>query len=48
MDDISHAKLVGYYFNEAGGFEAPEFENISPNPGDSDPLYVVTAVTKSK
>ena len=48
MDDISHAKLVGYYYNEAGGFEAPKFENISPNPGDSDPLYVVTAVTKSE
>jgi SAM-dependent methyltransferase len=47
MDDIGHAKLVGYYFNESGGFEAPQFENISPNPGETDPLYVVTAVTKA-
>ena len=46
MDDINHAKLVGYYFNEAHAFEAPEFENISPSPDKSDPLFIVTAVTK--
>ncbi len=47
MDDINHAKLVGYYFSEAEGFDTPEMADISPNPGDTDPLYIVTAVTKS-
>jgi len=43
MDDRDHARLVGYYFAECGGFEEPEFTNLSPNPGESDPLYVVSA-----
>ncbi len=48
MNDIDHAKLVGHYFNEAHAFETPGFENISPAPGNSDPLFIVTAVTKQK
>lgn len=47
MDDFNHAKLVGYYFNESGGFKVPKFENISPNPNETDPLFVVSAITKS-
>ncbi len=43
MDDRDHGRLVGYYFVESGGFEAPELTNLSPNSGDSDPLYVVSA-----
>lgn len=43
MDDVGHAKLVGHYFVEAGGFEQPEFTDISPHPGETDPLYLVTA-----
>ena len=48
MNDIDHAKLVGHYFNESDAFETPGFENISPAPGNSDPLFIVTAVTKQK
>lgn len=43
IGDSDHARLVGYYFNEAGGFEEPKFEDISPHPGSSDPLFVVSA-----
>jgi SAM-dependent methyltransferase len=43
MDDRDHARLVGYYFVESGGFDEPEFTNLSPGFGESDPLYVVSA-----
>ena len=43
MDDQDHGRLVGYYFVESGGFEEPEFTNLSPNQGATDPLYVVSA-----
>lgn len=42
MDDMNHARLVGYYFVEAGGFEEPVFTDLSPNPGQSDPLFMVS------
>ena len=45
MDDMNHARLVGYYFVESGGFEEPEFTDLSPNPGQTDPLFMVTART---
>ncbi len=41
--DEDHARLVGYYFTEAGGFEEPVFEDISPFPGETDPLFAVMA-----
>ena len=37
------ARLIGLYFALAGGFEKPTFEDLSPHPGISDPLYVVSA-----
>lgn len=43
MDDRDHTRLVGYYFVESDGFQEPEFTNLSPSPGESDPLYVVSA-----
>lgn len=43
MDDQNHGRLVGYYFVEAGGFDAPDFTDLSPAPGHSDPLYMVHA-----
>jgi len=43
LDDHGHAQLVGYYFVKAGGFDPPEFANLSPAPGYSDPLYMVHA-----
>lgn len=42
-DDRDHARLVGHYFAQAGLFEAPRLEDISPAPGRSDPIYVVAA-----
>ena len=41
--DVDHARLVGHYFIEAGGFDEPEFRDLSPDPRISDPLYVVVA-----
>lgn len=43
LGDEDHARLVGYYFTEAGGFEEPVFEDISPFPGETDPLFAVMA-----
>lgn len=43
LGDADHAKLVGYYFVEAGGFGEPEFIDRSPAPGKTDPLYIVSA-----
>lgn len=43
LGDADHAKLVGYYFVEAGGFGEPVFVDQSPAPGKSDPLYIVSA-----
>lgn len=43
LDDGGHAGLVMHYFREAAGFDAPRFEDLSPDPGASDPMYVVSA-----
>ncbi|KAK4283939.1 hypothetical protein QN277_000836 [Acacia crassicarpa] len=39
--DADHVMIVGSYFHYAGGFEPPQAVDISPNPGRSDPLYIV-------
>ncbi|KAL4652591.1 hypothetical protein ACB092_01G243100 [Castanea dentata] len=39
--DADHALIVGSYFHYAGGFEPPQAVDISPNPGRSDPMYIV-------
>ncbi|KAL8191842.1 hypothetical protein R6Q57_028573 [Mikania cordata] len=39
--DADHVMIVGAYFHYAGGFEPPQAVDISPNPGRSDPMYVV-------
>jgi SAM-dependent methyltransferase len=44
--DLDHIWVVGAYFHFAGGFDAPEAVDISPNPGRSDPMYVVYARKK--
>ena len=43
LNDGDHARLVGYYFAQAGGFDESELHDLSPAPGESDPLYVVAA-----
>ncbi|KAL7167918.1 hypothetical protein ACSBR2_038368 [Camellia fascicularis] len=39
--DADHAMIVGSYFHYAGGFEPPQAVDISPDPGRSDPMYIV-------
>ncbi|CAJ1951615.1 unnamed protein product [Sphenostylis stenocarpa] len=39
--DADHVMIVGSYFHYAGGFEPPQAVDISPNPGRSDPMYIV-------
>ncbi|KAL0322859.1 UNVERIFIED_CONTAM: hypothetical protein Sangu_1905200 [Sesamum angustifolium] len=39
--DADHVMIVGAYFHYAGGFEPPKAVDISPNPGRTDPMYVV-------
>ncbi|KAK3210519.1 hypothetical protein Dsin_015225 [Dipteronia sinensis] len=39
--DAEHAMIVGAYFHYARGFEPPQAVDISPNPGRSDPMYIV-------
>ncbi|CAO2166160.1 unnamed protein product [Urochloa humidicola] len=39
--DVDHSWIVGAYFHYAGGFEPPQAVDISPNPGRTDPMYVV-------
>ncbi|KAK1289415.1 hypothetical protein QJS10_CPB18g00816 [Acorus calamus] len=45
--DADHAWIVGAYFHYAGGFDPPEAVDISPNPGRTDPMYVVYARKKN-
>ncbi|MCO5586564.1 hypothetical protein L7F22_040505 [Adiantum nelumboides] len=39
--DVDHVYIVGSYFHYAGGYEPPQALDISPNPGRTDPMYVV-------
>jgi SAM-dependent methyltransferase len=41
VGDEQRAQLINWYFEEAGLFDERSFHHISPNPGQSDPLYVV-------
>jgi len=38
-----HAQLISWYFQNSIGFEASEIADISPNPFETDPLYIVSA-----
>jgi hypothetical protein len=42
-NDEQHAALINLYFEQAGLFDARSFHDISPNPGRSDPLFMVMA-----
>lgn len=46
-NDIEHIFIVGSFFHFSGMFEPPSSEDRSPNPGRSDPLYMVKAVRKA-
>ena len=38
-----HAQLISWYFQNSVGFEVAEIADISPNPFETDPLYIVSA-----
>ncbi|GAB0491874.1 hypothetical protein MMPV_003129 [Pyropia vietnamensis] len=44
--DIEHAFIVGCYFHYAGGYGPPVAQDISPNPGVTDPMYIVRAMKR--
>lgn len=46
MGDVDRARLVALYFTSAKCFDEPAFDDISPAPGESDPIYVVSALRK--
>ena len=43
LDAAKRTRLIGLYFSLAGGFGEAASEDLSPCPGSSDPLYVVSA-----
>jgi len=47
-NDLEHIFIVGSFFHYSGLFEAPKCDDISPNPGRSDPLFIVRAEKKKK
>jgi len=44
--DLEHIFIAGSFFHYSGMFDAPKCDDISPNPGRSDPMYIVSAVAK--
>eukprot|EP00428_Durinskia_dybowskii_P012579 CAMPEP_0170215434 /NCGR_PEP_ID=MMETSP0116_2-20130129/7353_1 /TAXON_ID=400756 /ORGANISM="Durinskia baltica, Strain CSIRO CS-38" /LENGTH=221 /DNA_ID=CAMNT_0010466009 /DNA_START=84 /DNA_END=749 /DNA_ORIENTATION=+ len=45
-NDLEHIFITGSFFHYSGMFEAPSCSDISPNPGRSDPMFVVKGVRK--
>lgn len=45
--DLEHIFIVGSFFHYTGKFDAASCEDISPNPGGSDPMFIVKAAKKS-
>lgn len=46
-NDLEHIFIIGSYFHYAGGFEPAQSIDISPNPGRSDPMYIIQAAKKT-
>eukprot|EP00978_Attheya_sp_CCMP212_P018936 scaffold52348_cov57-Attheya_sp.AAC.6 len=42
-NDLEHVFIAGSFFHFSGFFEPPSCDDISPNPGRSDPLFIVKA-----
>lgn len=47
-EDMEHIFIVGSFFHYSGLFEPPTSEDRCPNPGRSDPLYIVKATKKAE
>ena len=45
--DIEHVFIAGSFFHYSGLFDPPSSEDISPNPGRSDPMFIVKATRKA-
>lgn len=46
-NDLEHIFIVGSFFHYSGLFYPAKCDDISPNPGLSDPMYVVSATNKA-
>jgi len=46
-NDLEHIFIVGSFFNYSGKFDPADCQDISPNPGKSDPMFIVKAAKKS-
>ncbi len=47
LDDVRRADLIGAYFAQSGGWEAPRARDITPQAGGySDPVFVMSATKK--
>lgn len=44
--DLEHVFIAGSFFHYSGLFDAPSCDDVSPNPGRSDPLFMVKATKK--
>lgn len=45
-NDLEHIFIAGSFFHYSGLFDPPKCDDISPNPGMSDPMYIVKASKK--
>ena len=45
LSDVGHTRLVSHYFNASGAFGSCKIDDISPNGGSTDPLFVVRSNT---
>ena len=43
LGDREHAELLGLYFRQSGRFAQSRAYDLSPNPGQTDPLFAVVA-----
>ena len=43
ISDADHARLLQIYLRASGGYQNLTFEDLSPAPGKSDPIYLVSA-----
>jgi SAM-dependent methyltransferase len=47
-NDLEHVFIIGSFFHYTNLFEPPSSEDRSPNPGRSDPLYIIKAIRKNE
>jgi hypothetical protein len=45
--DLEHIFIAGSFFHYSGLFDPPAGKDMSPNPGRSDPLFIVSGKRKA-